>query len=227
MLERQSVAILAPLLLGELGKQMAGMDRSHLPYDIRFHSKPTAWYGLCQIDWITLNLESPHRAGGSADAGYLRIGSVTASPRFKITPFIYQPLDAPRERQAEISCAASTDAKDFFPAPDRLRAYDAAYLFDYVRGAGPFAGSRYKLSCTGNCNGIDVQAYLRTLRASEITLISTIDCPPGSGDTSCLKFSLTGSPPGLFPREMRVFGQNRRENTTVREVRLWIGTTMF
>ena len=218
-LQTLPVAQLAPRLLGEVGKSMIGVDRSNFPYDIKFfgraHAPPTQ-YGLCESDWITLYLEND---------GAIR--SISAGPKFGVVDAIYQYPDRLHEEENERLCAGLADTQGFFPAPDWIAAQHVVAYLDYLKGAGPFSGKDYDFECTGGCAGIDGRAYLRKIETKDITSVSVIDCDDLRKAGDCYKIELTGTPPGLFPRELRIYGAGSRESAVVSKALLWIGATMY
>jgi len=211
---------LAPRLLGEVGHLMIGVDRSNFPYDVKLFSRayaPPTQYGLCVSDWITVNLESESA----------KIWSVSAGPKFGVVDSIYQYPSEEREKANEKICSELKDSNHFFPAPDWITAQRIVSYIDYLKGVGPFKGRKYSFDCTGSCNGIDGLAYLRAIELQNITGVSQIDCPEPPRGSYCYKIDLTGSPPGLFPRELRIYGRDNREATEVWRATLWIGQTLF
>jgi hypothetical protein len=209
---------LAPRLLGEVGGLMIGIDRSNFPYDLKLFGKahaPPTQYGMCASDWIVVHLDGE------------KIWSVSATPRFGVVDSIYNHPSADREKINEAACSRLTDTRDFFPAPDWVAAKRIVAYIDYLKGTSPFEGKKYDFECTGSCDGIDALAYVRGLELRNITAVSEIDCREQVGDDHCYRIDLTGSPPGLFPRELRVYGHGWAENAEVRKTVLWIGQTLF
>lgn len=214
------IKALAPRLFGEAGKLMIGIDRSNFPYDIKFFARayaPPTQYGLCTSDWVTLHLDSETS----------RIWSISAGPRFGVVDSIYHFPDKQREEMNERRCALLADTKEFFPAPDWIVAQRVVSYIDYLKGLGSFKGKEYVFECTGSCDGIDGAAYVRSIELKNITDVSVIDCPEQYSDGYCYKISLKGSPPGLFPRELRIYGRHTRETAEVSRASLWVGQTLF
>ena len=209
--------------LGEAGKLMIGVDRSNLPYSIKFFGRayaPPTQYGLCASDWVTLNLDfSP--------VDTYHIDSISTQSRFGIVGSIYRYPDKEAEEHNRHLCASLSDVELFFPAPDWIAAKRVLYYVDYIQGNGIFRGKNYSFECTGSCKNIDGQSYLTKIALKNVTNIKEIDCPSKYKADSCYKISLTGSPPGVFPRELRVYGRGWGEKTEVIHASLWIGTTLF
>lgn len=219
-LETLPATNLAPRLLGEVGQIIIGVERSNFPYDIKLFSRayaPPTQYGLCVSDWITVNLDSESA----------KIWSVSAGPKFGVVDSIYQYPSEDREKANEKLCSELKDISNFFPAPDWITAQRVVSYIDYLKGAGPFAGRKYSFECTGSCHGIDGLAYLRTIELKNITSVSQIDCPEPPRRSYCYRIDLTGSPSGLFPRELRIYGRDNREAAEVWRAALWIGQTFF
>lgn len=219
-LEVLPVQELAPRLLGQVGKAIIGLDRSNFPYDIKLFARayaPPTQYGLCVSDWFTVHLDSDSET----------ILSVSASPRFGVVDSIYQTPSREREQTNETLCSQLKNTSTFFPAPNWIAAQRVVSYLDYLKGAGPFKGREYSFECTGSCRGIDGLAYVRTIELQNITAISEIDCPEPPKSSHCYKIDLTGTPSGLFPRELRVYGRDSREASEVWRATLWIGQTFF
>lgn len=219
-LQTLPVAQLAPRLLGEVGSLMMAVDRSNFPYDLKLSGKasaPPTQYGLCMSDAVTVRFDSDG----------LRVRSISAGPTFAVVDSIYGDLSAQREEANQEMCARLTDTKQFFPASDWITAQRIVSYVDYLKGAGPFKDRPYAFECDESCDGIDGAAYVREFELEDITALSEIDCPePARGD-HCYLLDLTGSPPGLFPRQLRIYGHETRERAEVRKVTLWVGHTLF
>ncbi|MBB5209269.1 hypothetical protein [Chiayiivirga flava] len=222
-LETLPLEELSGRLLGEVGAFAIGVDRSNFPYEIRFFSRayaPPSQYGLCESDWITLRLDFSPGRGTSVE-------SIKTQPRFGAVDSIYHfPARISEERNRRV-CSELTDVSQFFPAPDWGSARQVLYYLDYVKGVGIFKGKLHSFECTGACSGIDAQSYIKTIDPANITAVEAIDCPGDLRRGSCYRITLTGSPPGLFPRELRVYGKGYGNNTEVSHVALWVGVTFF
>ena len=211
---------LAPRLLGEVGRSVIGIDRSNFLYDVKLYTRahaPPTQYGLCTSDWITVRLDSESA----------KIWSVSAAPRFGVVDSIYQYPSETREKANEKLCSELTDTRNFFPAPDWIAAQRIVSYIDYLKGAAPFTGRHYSFDCTGSCNGIDGLGYIHSIELQNITDVSQIDCLEPTRGGHCYKIDLTGTPPGLFPRELRIYGRGNGEATQVSRAALWIGQTLF
>ena len=214
---------LSQRVLGDVGALVMGVDRSNFPYDIGFYTRayaPPTQYGLCMSDWITVRLDF------SAD-GQSTIESIAAAPRFGAVDSIYRRPGVEAERANRRLCSALSDTTRFFPAPDWVAARGVLAYLDYIKGAKAFKHRDYAFECTGACTGMDARSYIESIDPKDITNIAIIDCVEASDDRSCYKVSLTGSPPGMFPRELRLYGRGYGVNTQVSRAVLWIGVTMF
>lgn len=213
-----TVEQLARRALGEAGKLMLGVDRSNLPYSISFFTKasaPSTQSGLCMSDWVTLELDQEH------------IWSISAQAKFGVVGSIYAPLSENSQQHNERQCSAVYDTTDYFPAPTWIDAQRIVAYLDYLQRKTPFTDAEYAFECTGSCDRIDAGEYLKSIALKDIVSVSTIDCTGGVRDGDCYKLTLRGNPPGLFPRELRLYGRNSRSAAELSSVSLWIGQTFF
>ncbi len=220
--ERLPLNLLAERTLGEAGKLMMDVERPKSKLsraEIRFFSyafTTGSQYGICGSKWVTLGFD---------ESG--RINSIDSEPRYGVEASIYTDQKQWTYDEYDSLCGAVKSTRAYFPAPDAQSALTISAYLDLLAEKGPSKPTDYAFECSGSCAKIEPKNYIKSIELSNISSADTIDCDKESPYEKCYRLTLQGDPPGLFPRELRIYGRMRMNEVTITRVKLWVGATYY
>lgn len=220
--ENLPLNLLAERTLGETGKLMMDVERpkstlSRAEIIFFSHAFTTgSQYGICGSNWVTL---------GFNESGI--ISSIDTERRYGVEASIYtDPKEWTYDEYGSL-CDAVRSTRNYFPAPDAQSALTISAYLDLLAEKRPSKPTDYVFECSGSCAKIDVRNYIKNIALKDISSADFIECAQNSPYDKCYKLTLQGDPPGLFPRELRIYGRMRMSEMTITRVALWVGVTYY
>jgi hypothetical protein len=152
-----------------------------------FYSRPHvtgSQFGLCGADVITVTFSRRE------------LPRIQARERYGIAyPLEEWPESWGYEKSGAI-CAAATNVRSYFPAPDGQAAYEIARQFLIVAKGAPSGRPPFKVSCTLNSERCgSIIPVLAKLSVANIVAAAEEQCPPGIPDYPACYIVTVRDPP--------------------------------